>query len=261
MFTALSCDSTPQQDSAGPEARMDDRDYVKLKPELMGFRFVGTVPQEARPLLTRAYEDLKASMGPRWDEQIAEKEICWMNIWQEDEEGDSMELSDKVLAKELHDWCLKASAEFAEKGAIMDGYGFVVNPIGSKQQAWHVDYTTDAAAIWIPLTQFTDRNATQFITLPETTPDDALETVASNVDAVDVDALARSVDHFEVHQIVAKPMSVLYMGRGTIHRGISNSGDDNRISFYISLHFIRDYAVYPYYADERSEKAVVNFND
>ncbi|MGU9980147.1 hypothetical protein ACJ4V0_08900 [Phreatobacter sp. HK31-P] len=240
---------------------MDDRDYVKLKPELMGFRFVGTVPQEARPLLTRAYEDLKASMGPRWDEQIAEKEICWMNIWQEDEEGDSMELSDKVLAKELHDWCLKASAEFAEKGAIMDGYGFVVNPIGSKQQAWHVDYTTDAAAIWIPLTQFTDRNATQFITLPETTPDDALETVASNVDAVDVDALARSVDHFEVHQIVAKPMSVLYMGRGTIHRGISNSGDDNRISFYISLHFIRDYAVYPYYADERSEKAVVNFND
>ena len=240
---------------------MDDRDYVKLKPELMGFRYVGTVPQEARPLLTRAYEDLKRSMGARWDEQIAEKEICWMNVWQEDEEGDSMELSDKALAKELHDWCLRASGQFAEKGAIMDGYGFVVNPIGSKQQVWHVDYTTDAAAIWIPLTQFTDRNATQFITLPETTPDDVLEQVASNVDAVDVDALARSVDHFEVHQIVAKPMSVLYMGRGTIHRGISNSGDDNRISFYISLHFIRDYAVYPYYADERSEKAVVNFND
>jgi len=240
---------------------MDDRDYVKLKPELMGFRYVGTVPQEARPLLTRAYEDLKRSMGARWDEQIAVKEICWMNIWQEDEEGDAMELSDKTLAKELHDWCLKASGQFAEKGAIMDGYGFVVNPIGSKQQVWHVDYTTDAAAIWIPLTQFTERNATQFITLPETTPEDVLEQVASNVDAVDVDALARSVDHFEVHQIVAKPMSVLYMGRGTIHRGISNSGDDNRISFYISLHFIRDYAVYPYYADERSEKAVVNFND
>lgn len=240
---------------------MDDRDYVKLKPELMGFRYVGTVPQEARPLLTRAYEDLKRSMGTRWDEQIAEKEICWMNVWQEDEEGDAMELSDKALAKELHDWCLKASGQFAEKGAIMDGYGFVVNPIGSKQQVWHVDYTTDAAAIWIPLTQFTDRNATQFITLPETTPEEALEKVASNVDDVDVDALARSVDHFQVHQIVAKPMSVLYMGRGTIHRGITNSGDDNRISFYISLHFIRDYSVYPYYADERSEQAVVNFND
>ena len=240
---------------------MDDRDYVKLRPELMGFRYVGTVPQDARPLLTRAYEDLKRSMGARWDAQIAEKEICWMNVWQEDEEGDSMELSDKALAKELHDWCLKASEAFAEKGAIMDGYGFVVNPIGSKQQVWHVDYTTDAAAIWIPLTQFTDRNATQFITLPETTPEEALEKVASNVDAVDVDALARSVDHFQVHQIVARPMSVLYMGRGTIHRGISNSGDENRISCYISRHCIRDYSVYPSYADARSEKAVVNFND
>lgn len=240
---------------------MDDRDYIKLKPALMGFRYVGTVPDEARPLLRRAYEDLKRTMGDAWDAQIAAKEICWMNIWQEDDEGDAMELSDKTLAAELHAWCGTAAGKFAEQGAIMDGYGFVVNPIGSKPQVWHVDYTTDAAAIWIPLTQFTDKNATQFITLPETTPADALEKVASHVDEVDVDALARSVDHFQVHQIVAKPMSVLYMGRGTIHRGISNTGEEHRISFYISLHFIRDYSVYPYAADERSEQAVVNFND
>lgn len=240
---------------------MNDRDYVKLKPAEMGFRYVGTVPERARPLLTRAYDSLKRDMGATWDAQIAAREICWMNVWQEDDEGDAMELSDRALAKELHDWCAAASGEFAEQGAIMDGYGFVVNPVGSNPQAWHVDYTTDAAAIWIPLTQFTDKNATQFITLPETTPDEVLERVASNVDAVDVAALARSLDHFEVHQIVAKPMSVLYMGRGTIHRGISNAGDDNRISFYISLHFIRDYSVYPYAADGRSEKAVVRFDD
>jgi len=240
---------------------MHDRDYVKLQPAQMGFRYVGSVPADARPLLTRAYESLKRDMGPKWDAQIAAGEICWMNVWQEDEEGDVMELSDKALARELHAWCARAAGEFAEKGAIMDGYGFVVNPVGSRPQAWHVDYTTDAAAIWIPLTQFTDRNATQFITLPETTPEDVLEKVASNVDEVDFAALARGVDHFQVHQIVARPMSVLYMGRGTIHRGISNTGDDNRISFYVSLHFIRDYSVYPYAADERSEKAVVNFND
>jgi hypothetical protein len=240
---------------------MNDLDYVKLDPRLMGFRHVGSVPAEARGLLTRAYEDLKRSMGARWDAQIAARDICWMNVWQEDDEGDVVPLSDKTLAAELDAWCRKAAEAYAEKGAIMDGYGFVVNPVGSKPQAWHVDYTTDAAAIWIPLTQFTDRNATQFITLPETTPPEALEQVASNVDEVDVDALARAVDHFQVRQIVARPMSVLYMGRGTIHRGISNSGDDNRISFYISLHFIRDYAVYPYYADERSEKAVVQFDD
>jgi hypothetical protein len=240
---------------------MHDRDYVKLQPATMGFRYVGTVPNEARPLLTRAYESVKREMGSKWEAQIAAREICWMNIWPEDDEGDAMELADKALASELHAWCAKAVGQFAEKGAILDGYGFVVNPVGSKPQAWHVDYTTDAAAIWIPLTQFTDRNATQFITLPETTPDDILEKVASNVDEVDVTALAKGVDHFQVHQIVAKPMSVLYMGRGTIHRGISNSGEDNRISFYISLHFIRDYSVYPYAADDRSEKALVKFDD
>ena len=240
---------------------MNDRDYVKLNPALMGFKVVGKVPSTVQPLLVRAYESLKRDLGRKWDEQIAAREICWMNIWQEDDEGDSMELSDKALAAELDDWCRKAALDYGEANAVMDGYGFVVNPMGSNPQVWHVDYTTDAAAIWIPLSQFTEKNATQFVTLPENTPEAVLERIASNVDNVDVGAIARDIDHFQVHQIVAKPMSVLYMGRGTIHRGISNTGADHRIAFYISLHFIRDYDVYPYKADERSEKAVVQFND
>ena len=141
----------------------------------------------------------------------------------------------------------------------MDGYGFVVNPVGSKPQAWHVDYTTDAAAIWIPMTQFTEKNATQFITLPPDTPHEVLEGIASDVDSVDVDAIAKGVPHYHVQQIVAQPMSILYMERGTIHRGVANIGEDHRIAFYVSAHFIKNYDAYPYYMDTSSEADVVVF--
>lgn len=241
---------------------MSDADFVKLDPAKMGFRFMGQVPAEAQAMLRKALAALKADMGAAWDKHVASKEIFWLNIWQDDEDGDVMELSDRTLAADLDAWCREAVGEYCEAGAIFDGYGFVVNPVGSKPQVWHVDYTTDAAAVWFPMTQFTDRNATQFIQLPPNTPEAALERVASNCDAVDVEALTRDVDHLIVQQIAAKPMSVLSMGRGTIHRGIANTGGDDRIAFYISVHFIQDYeANYPYDQTDISESGVAYFEN
>jgi len=89
-----------------------------------------------------------------------------------------------------------------------------------------------------------------------------LEQVASDVDEVDVDALARGVDYLIVQQVVAKPMSILYMGRGTIHRGIRNTGKDHRVAFFISVHFIKDYEKnYPYDSDSlrASEPSIESF--
>jgi hypothetical protein len=230
---------------------MGDEKYIRLDPARMGFKFVGKVPTEQQSTLLRALEALKRDMGSAWDSQLAAKEIFWLNIWQHEDdiedEADMMRLSDSTLGKTLDEWCRTAVEKYCEPGAIMDGYGFVVNPTGSRHQVWHVDYTTDAAAIWIPITPFTDKNATQFLTIPSNTPEEVLEQVASAVDQVDVEALARELDYLIVQQIVAKPMSILYMGRGTIHRGIPNSGNDHRIGFYISVHFITDYAKnYPY---------------
>lgn len=238
---------------------MGDEKYMKLDPTRMGFRFLGAVPSEAQPILKRAFKALKRDMGPLWDEQLSKKEIFWLNVWQEEKEGDVMALSDEKIAQELDAWARAAVGEYCELAAIIDGYGFVVNPVGSRPQVWHVDYTTDAAAIWIPMTQFTEKNATQFISLPPDTPAEVLEGIASDVDNVDVGAIAKGVQHYTIQQIAAQPMSILYMERGTIHRGIANVGKDHRIAFYVSAHFIRNYENYPYYRDSTPESGVVVF--
>jgi len=247
---------------------MSDKKYVKLNPKKMGFKFRGVVPPKRQSLLFDAFESLKKDMGASWNSRFEAKEIFWINIWQDEddieEDRDIREISDRKIATALDKWCRQATRKYCERKAIIDGYGFVVNPKGTQHhQPWHVDYTTDAAAIWIPLTPFTDKNATQYITLPSGTSEDVLEQVASDVDAVDIDALMRELDCLIVQQVVAKPMSILYMGRGTIHRGIPNTGEDDRVLFYISVHFIKDYDKnYPYEQESLqgvSESGVVTF--
>ncbi len=239
---------------------MSDEKYFKLDPARMGFRFLGAVPSETQPILKRAFQILKRDMGAGWDTQLAQKEIFWLNVWQDrNEAGEMMALSDKKVAGALDAWSRAAVSQYCEAGAIIDGYGFVVNPVGSKPQIWHVDYTTDAAAIWVPMTPFTEKNATQFITLPADTPDEVLEEIASDVDSVNVRAIAKGVAHYRVQQIAAQPMSVLYMERGTIHRGVANTGKDHRVAFYVTVHFIKNYENYPYYRSETPEPGLVVF--
>jgi hypothetical protein len=90
-----------------------------------------------------------------------------------------------------------------------------------------------------------------------------LERVASDVDEVDIDTLMRELDFLIVQQVVARPMSILYMERGTIHRGIPNTGEHDRVVFYISVHFIKDYDEnYPYEQESLqgvSESGVATF--
>lgn len=247
---------------------MGDKKYVKLKPAKMGFTFLGMVPPKRQSMLVEALETVKRDMGTSWHSRLAAKEIFWLNIWQDEddveEDSDIMGISDPEIAKALDKWCRKAARKYCGRNAIIDGYGFAVNPLGSQYQPWHIDYATDVANVFIPMTPFTDKNAPQYIKLPPNTPEDVLEQVASDTDKVDVDALARAVDYLIVQQVVAKPMSVLYMGRGTIHRGIPNTGEDQRITFYISVHFIKDYEKnYPYDSDslQASESSVVTLRE
>jgi len=245
---------------------MGDKKYVKLNPKNMGVTFLGVLPPKRQSLLLDTLRILKRAMRAGWASRLAAKEIFWLNLWQDEDdiEDDSeiMAISDQKIAKALDKWCRKATRKFCGRRAILDGYGFVVNPLGSQHQLWHGDYTTDAAVVWIPITPFTDKNAVQCITLPQDTPKAILEAIASNVDEVDVNMVAHGVDYLIVQQMVAPPMSVLYMGRGTIHRGVPNTGREHRIAFFLSVHFIKDYDKnYPYKSHglESSEPGVAIF--
>ena len=246
---------------------MGDKKYAKLDPDKMGFKYRGVVPRKRQAMLVAAFEALKRGMGAAWKSRLSEKEIFWLNVWQEEDGakdgGEMMNIPDPKIGKALDKWCRKAVRKYCEPKAIIDGYGFVINPRGSKKpQVWHVDYTTDVAVVWIPITPFTHKNAMQYLTLPSDTGRDVLERVASTVNRVDINTLGRGVDYLIVQQVIAKPMSVLYMGRGTIHRGIANTGRDHRVAFYITVHFIKDYEKnYPYRVAGLSEPGVATFED
>ena len=237
---------------------MGDKKYVKLKPAKMGFEFLGVVKPKRRSMLVAAFETIKRDMGASWNSRLEGKEVFWLNIWQDEadieEDSDVMGISDPEIAKSLDKWSRKAALKYCGSNAIIDGYGFAVNPMGSEYQPWHIDYATDCANVFIPITPHTEKNAMQYITLPPDTPEDVLEQVASDTDKVDIDALERGVDYLIVQQVIAKPMSVLLMGRGTIHRGVPNTGEDQRVTFYISVHYIKDYDKnYPYDSDSLQE--------
>jgi hypothetical protein len=246
-----------------------DEQYVKLNPGRMGFEFRGTLALAEQSMLRDAFESAKKSMGSRrWNYRLRAKKIFWINLWQEDEEEietrrGAVTIADPGLAKALARWSRQAVRKYCEPKAIIDGYGFIVNPRGTRQyQPWHLDISTDAAILVIPLTPFTDKNATEYITLPSNTPASALERVARDADEIDVRALTRKIDGVVVRQAIADPMSVLYMGRGTIHRGVPNTGEEDRIAFFISVHFIKDYARnYPYrsFSLNRYERSVESF--
>lgn len=239
-----------------------DLDYVKLDPRAMGFFDRGNLPEADRATLSEAFSTLKSAMGADYDRQVRAKEIFWLNVWQIDPRGDRLTLADRALDARLRALSERLLRDECEENAIMNGYGFIVNPVGSKGQVWHVDYTTDAAVLWIPVTAYTEYNATQFVTLPEDTPADVLEDIASYVDEVDLDDVCRRVPAVRINQFCAQPMRMLYMGRGTIHRGIPNAGAEDRIGFYVSMNFIRDYEKnYPYERDDGLETGIVTFED
>lgn len=241
---------------------MPDQDYVELDPAVMGFTYRGKVAPAGEAILARAFEVLKAGMGKSFDKQVKAGEIFWLNVWQDDDDSENMSLGDDALAADLDALARALAREHAEAGAIVDGYGFIINPVGSKGQVWHIDYTTDAAVVWVPVSRYTAHNATQFVTLPFDTPKGVLHDLAMCVDLVDLDALTRRVPHLRVQQVVAEPMSILFMGRGTIHRGVPNTDAEHRIGFYISVHYIEDHdANYPYPIDNGSERGVVVFMD
>lgn len=247
---------------------MGDKKFVELKPRKMGMEYLGTISPKRQSLLLHALEIVKADMGKSWASRLAAKEIFWLNIWQDEDDveddNDIMRISDSTVAEALDAWCRRAVRKYCGRKAIIDGYGFAINPIGSNYQPWHIDYATDVANVYIPLTPFTDKNAMQYLAIPEDTPKCVLELVAADTDNVDVAAVMNAVDFVVIQQMVAKPMSVLYMRRGTIHRGIPNTGEDDRIVFYMSVHFIKDYEKnYPYDSEslQTSESVVGTLNE
>jgi hypothetical protein len=248
--------------------RLKDRAYARLDPAMMGVKHYGLLSPKRQALLLDCLECLKRQIGATWNEHLDAKKIFWFNIWPDDDEDDEpdtdaeyLTLQDRNLGKALHRWCRSLARKYCEPHAILDGYGFLINPAGSQEyQPWHIDNTTDAAVMWITISPYTEKNGFQYLSLRNDTPADVLEEVAENVDVIDYEMLTRRVKGISRHQLIAEPMSIFYVGRGTIHRGIPNTSGEHRIGFTLSYHFIKDFDKnYPYPDSGELESAISTF--
>jgi len=182
-------------------------------------------------ILKSALDEWRAALGPRWEKALAAKEIFWTNMWPAKDSP-----VNSALSATFYNFCQSLLPEhFPIDDVAIDGIGFIVNPVGSRQQAWHLDYTRDYATVFIPLTAVTPENATQYVVLSPSTPLEAYARATSNLDKVDLEPLLAGAPHITVCQKLARPFSVLKMDFETIHRGIANTGSFHRINFFYSV--------------------------
>ncbi len=129
---------------------------------------------------------------------------------------------------------------YAGEDVEFDGYGFIINPVDSKLQRWHVDYTMDYSTIFIPFSKLTAQNCMQYAVLPPDTPAAVRRAAFANLDVIERDELGEACEWVSVRQLLAPPFSMVRMDFGTLHRGVANTGGFERIMFWISVSRSRD---------------------
>ena len=108
--------------------------------------------------------------------------------------------------------------------------GFITSPAhAQKCQQWHYDYSAGSSNLFIPLTQVTHRNATQFVR--EQRPEETLPESQYFEDPYHY--LNDKTPSLEVSQLIARPFSLIKMFPSVMHRGISNGEDYDRIMFFL----------------------------
>ena len=168
-----------------------------------------------------------------WAASAAKREIFWINLWQRATGEGPLQLDQ---GGELDRWVRAMLSRYYAGGEVeLDSYGFIINPVGSKTQPWHIDYSMGYSSLFIPLTQLTTHNATQHALFPRDLSAPALERVAANLDVIDLDALVEEAGEVSVRQLLAPPFSILKMDFGAVHRGVANTGTFERTMFFISV--------------------------
>ena len=192
-----------------------------------GFRHLGFVRETAREMLLAAARGIAEEMAGPCAENKAEGRIFWINIWQRSRPEEQMCIEG---VEELDRWARDIVAQhYAGEGVELDGYGTIINPVGSHPQEWHIDYASDYSTIFIPMSPLTPENAMQYAVLPDPPAE------FDDPDLVDISALSNARPWISIRQLIAPCWSMLRMDFGAIHRGIANTGSFDRHMFWVSV--------------------------
>jgi len=115
---------------------------------------------------------------------------------------------------------------------IVQSYGFIVAPANSTlYQHFHNDYTNTLSTYWIPLVNFTSRNAPQYIPNLVGDPTEGETMFGLEFTLMENEGLLGMV----VAQLICRAFTLVYMAPRTIHRGIPNREIYDRPMFFIEM--------------------------
>jgi phosphatidylglycerophosphate synthase len=198
-----------------------------------GVQCLGVLPADQQSLIERAWEQSLRAIPGEWRASVERKSVFWVNLWQRSGSGEKLAIA---CGEEVDRWARELlKLHFDPSLVELDGYGLIANPVGSNAQEWHIDYTADYSTIFIPLTELSVENSMQYAVLSRSLPREAYRQATANLDAVDLTALVRAGEWVSVRQLLAKPFSLIKLDFGAIHRGIANTGDYDRILFWVSF--------------------------
>ena len=105
----------------------------------------------------------------------------------------------------------------------------IVNPVGSRAQEWHIDYTRGYSTIFIPISELSAENALQYAVLPAPVTISVIPTAWTCGRSHNPRTGSAFASYWR------PPWSILLMDFGTIHRGARNTGAWDRNMFWISV--------------------------
>jgi hypothetical protein len=196
-----------------------------------GMELLRRLDDDERRVLEETYRGYQ-KVAPRVDGKI-----YWSNLYVNREFT-----FDHPLRDELHEWVLRTVRDSYKDWPTVEliAYGFVTNPRGNtREQPFHIDYTRTLSTLYVPVTPLSPRNALQYLPQPlrraweghlKETFGPLEEEFGSLEDILD----AERCDGIEVAQLVARPFSLLRLLPDTIHRGIGNAEEYDRVMFFAS---------------------------
>ncbi|CAF1340634.1 unnamed protein product [Rotaria sordida] len=165
---------------------------------------------------------------------ISKREVFWINLWKRT--GNQIkQITYKnyyEIDKMVH---ILMEKYYHTNTVILDGYGYLLNPINSQRQAFHIDYNCDYSSLFIPLVPILADNSVQYINPSPFIDSDLFHEATKNYDKINVNLLLQNENYYTVRQCISNPFTVLKMDFRTIRRGISNQDTYHRLMFYISV--------------------------
>eukprot|EP00005_Dracoamoeba_jomungandri_P000390 CAMPEP_0174256704 /NCGR_PEP_ID=MMETSP0439-20130205/5907_1 /TAXON_ID=0 /ORGANISM="Stereomyxa ramosa, Strain Chinc5" /LENGTH=492 /DNA_ID=CAMNT_0015339431 /DNA_START=158 /DNA_END=1636 /DNA_ORIENTATION=+ len=200
------------------------------------FAYCGRLSQQHSSLLRSALLSTMLLVGlSSWKTKLSQNEVFWVNMMQRtsvDLEYEQLEVKE---SKQLEELVRKLVEECYGGEVTLEGYGFIVNPVHSRTQAWHLDYSPDYSTVFIPMADSDPLNATQYLVYNPELQDDLLDSALKDVNHVDVDLLLQQGGYLCLRQLLVRSYSLLKMDFGAIHRGIANAAPFERNVFYFSV--------------------------